>query len=122
MLQNHVCCALCLDSQDRVIFAQYADHTSSHIVRARSGSEGMEVLLDQGIQDVDGIYVNEELDELWIYDSPVVQLRTYSTGEPVQKYDPCQWSYSPYLISNRVSIQPQASMVAISHKTKVRLG
>ncbi|MCM3703089.1 WD40 repeat domain-containing protein [Paenibacillus macerans] len=122
MPQNHVCCALCLDSQDRVIFAQYADHTSSRIVRVQSGSEGMEVLLDQDINDVDGIYVNEEQDELWIYDSPVVQLRTYSTGEPIQKYDPYQWSYSPYMISNQVSIQPQASMVAISHKTKVRLG
>lgn len=78
-----------------------------------------------GFQD-DGIYAGSsrgiQRDELWIYDSPVVQLRTYSTGEPVQKYDPYQWSYSPYLISNQVSIQPQASMVAISHKTKVRLG
>lgn len=46
----------------------------------------------------------------------------YTTGALIQKYDPDQWSYSRWVIFNKVAIRPEASMVAISHKTKVRLG
>ncbi|WP_334074936.1 WD40 repeat domain-containing protein [Paenibacillus sp. A14] len=122
MPENSVCGALCWDSQDRVIFAQYRHNSPSRLLRYRSGSEGMEVLLDQGLYDVEGIYVSEQHEEMWIYDSPVVQVRNYTTGALVQKYDPYQWSYSSYMISNQVFIQPRASMAAISHKTKIRLG
>lgn len=122
MPEKSVCGALCWDSRERVIFAQYRHNTPSRLLRYRSGSEGMEVLLDKGLHDVEEIYVSEQHEEMWIYDMPAVQVINYTTGALVQKYDPDQWSYSRWVIFNKVAIRPEASMVAISHKTKVRLG
>lgn len=122
MSEKYVCGALCWDSQDRVVFAQYRHNAPSRLLRYRNGSEGMEVLLDQGLHDVEEIYVSEQHEEIWIYDMPAVQVINYTTGALIQKYDPYQWSYSRWMIFNRVAVRPEASMVAISHRTKVRLG
>lgn len=122
MLGGRVCCALCLDSQDRIVVARYKHNAPSSIVRYRIGCDDEDVLIDHGAADVDHIWIDEERDEMWLYASPVVQVRKYSSGELIKTYDPYQWSYSPYKIVNSVSIAPKAGMAAISFGAKIRLG
>lgn len=119
---GRVCCALCLDSQDRIVVARYKHNAPSSIVRYRIGCDDEDVLIDHGAADVDHIWIDEERDEMWLYASPVVQVRKYSSGELIKTYDPYQWSYSPYKIVNSVSIAPKAGMAAISFGAKIRLG
>lgn len=117
-----VCCALCLDSQDRIAAARYKHNAPSSVVRYRSVGDEEDVLIDSGAADVDSIWIDDERDEMWVYASPVVQVRTYSSGELVKTYDPYQWSYSPYMMSNSVSFAPKAGLAAISFGSKIRLG
>ncbi|OUQ85721.1 hypothetical protein B5G50_25795 [Brevibacillus brevis] len=116
------CCALYLDNQDAVVAAEYGYSNPCLIYKWQEGKESVDTLFSSAKSDVDRIVVCEERDEIWIYSPPVVELRRYSTSELIKKYDPYQWSYSRYVINNAVSINRQASIVAISHGNKIRLG
>ncbi|CAH8711125.1 hypothetical protein M5W83_28985 [Paenibacillus thiaminolyticus] len=69
-----------------------------------------------------GIHLDEERDELWVYETPAVQIRKFRTAELIQRYNPYQWSNSRYMISNAVSISAHAGVAAISHEGRIRLG
>lgn len=119
--RNH-CCALLVDSQDAVVLAEYAHNDSGLIRKWPEESETVETLFTSPRSYVDKIVISEERDEIWIYSDPVVEVRKYSTSELIKRYDPYQWSYSYFAISNTVSINAQFSIVAISHENKIRLG
>lgn len=121
MPKGRVCCALCLDSQDRVVAAQYKHNEPSRIVKYRSDYGEEVMLIDRDSQDADSIWIDEERGELWVYAFPVLQVRKYSSGELIKAYDPYQWSYSPYAIGNSVSVEPKSGMAAISFRSKIRL-
>ncbi|TKI55409.1 WD40 repeat domain-containing protein [Brevibacillus antibioticus] len=116
------CCALFVDNQDAVVVAEYVHSDQSLIRKWQEGKENMDTMFSSANSDVNRIVVCEERDEIWIYSSPFVELRRYSTSELIKKYDPYQWSYSRYVIYNAVSINEHASIVAISHGNKIRLG
>lgn len=121
MPQGRVCCALCFDSQDSVVAAQYVHNEPAYIVKYPSGCSEEAMLIKHDSQDVDSIWIDEERGELWVYSSPVLQVRNYSSSELIKAYDPYQWSYSPYVIGNSVSVEPKSGMAAISFRSKVRL-
>ncbi|MEK8130839.1 hypothetical protein WMW72_23310 [Paenibacillus filicis] len=118
---GRVCCALGLDTRDRVVVARYRHNTPSSIVRYGTGYDEEEMSIERVAVDVEHIWMDEERDEMWVYASPVLQVRKYGSGELIQTYDPYQWAYSPYLIGNTVSFAPKAGMAAISFGSKIRL-
>ncbi|MGG4398000.1 hypothetical protein ABEX25_27270 [Paenibacillus thiaminolyticus] len=69
-----------------------------------------------------GIHLDEERDELRVYETPAVQIRKFRTAELIQRYNPYQWSNSRYMISNAVSISAHAGVAATSHEGRIRLG
>ncbi len=70
---------------------------------------------------VQKILINEELDLLWVYNSPKVYVLKLSTFESIRVFDPYQWINSSYLIFNSVSISSKGNIAAISYGNKIRL-
>jgi WD40 repeat protein len=121
LLERYVCCALHVDSQDHVVIARYRHNSPSIIVKYKIRNKEEAVLFSQERGDVDSIWIDEERGEMWVYTSPVLQVRAYANGELIKEYSPYRWSYSPYVISNSVSFSPKSGLAAISFETKIRL-
>ncbi|WP_189027492.1 hypothetical protein [Paenibacillus albidus] len=120
--QDRTCCALSMDSLGTVIFAEYNHYQPFYLSRWSSGQEIVQRLFTGTGMNVEEIVINEERDELWVNHSPRVEIRKYSTAELIKLYDPYLWKYSRFIRNNAVSISGQASLAAISHEGKIRLG
>ncbi|MOA48203.1 hypothetical protein D3C78_1709170 [compost metagenome] len=66
--------------------------------------------------------MNESHDELWVAKEPIIELRKYSTGELISKWDPYSWWYSYSVISNSVAINHVGGLAAFSYREGIRIG
>ncbi|WP_339157240.1 WD40 repeat domain-containing protein [Paenibacillus sp. FSL W8-0186] len=119
---NYKACALHVDSQDHIIAVKYISNRPVILCKWKMSDFKEEVLFTGGTYAVKELLVDEDHDELWLFDTSIAELRKYSTGSLVRKWDPYGWWYSYSVIFSSISISSQVGMVAISHKEAVRIG
>lgn len=72
------CCAVCVDSQDNVIFTQYHHYESYSIAKWNSRQQRTELMFIGDRNIVDDIHLDEERDEIWVCSS------THRTNQEIQ--------------------------------------
>lgn len=119
---GYAACALCVDSKDYIIAAKYKHNQSLIISRWKIDDPNEQILYKSDRYVVTELFVNESHDELWVAKEPIIELRKYSTGELISKWDPYSWWYSYSVISNSVAINHVSGLAAFSYREGIRIG
>ncbi|MEK4439089.1 WD40 repeat domain-containing protein [Paenibacillus sp. FSL K6-2862] len=118
----HTCCAVAIDSKDRVLIA-VLDSKESLMYQWKITDGRAKAIFDtQYLNDVHQIMIDEERDRLWLIDRTVAELYHYSSGKRVQSWNPHSWSYSYGVVYNRYAIHNPNGQILIGYEDQVRIG
>lgn len=122
LAKPHTCCAVAIDSKDRVLIAVLNSKESLMYQWQITDDQAKAIGDTHYSNEVHQMMIDEERDRMWLIDRTAAELYHYSSGKRVWSWNPHSWSYSYSVVYNRYAIHNANGQILIGYEDQVRIG